>query len=449
MEKHKAVVEKLKKLLDKHPVMKEDLEKSLRKAVDISQHGDHKNDIAPLDSNLYKAIDKELGGKGWPKSAEAYYDYLDNYLRLIPNEIPSKEYPGAWTSDGTKNGYNQKVYDLLCQSYWLIDQDISEDPKKIRTIQSYDEFADWLVDFANAWGAFLDTEESLTKATLASFENDDMYNMEWYNGNKSTWTTFNQFFYREFNNADPGTGKSPLRPIASPDDNTVIVSPADCTYQADYPINEKGEVLAKEGTRLKHTHSIGTIEELLTGSNMDEETKKRMKEYAKSFYGGTFIHYFLSPFDYHRFHTPISGKVLEITPIDGQVYLNVLSSDGQFHAPDHSESDDTKVGYEFTQARGLIIIDGGANVGKVAVLPIGMCQVSGVMMYDGTDPSLPNVKAKKYVVKGEEFGKFRFGGSDIIMLFEKPPQDLYMFRKDPSHIPIHFQYGQTSVYYNK
>ena len=52
----------------------------------------------------------------------------------------------------------------------------------------------------------------------------------------------------------------------------------------------------------------------------------------------------------------------------------------------------------------------------------------------------------KNVEKGQEFGKFKFGGSDIIMLFEKSYKDLYMFTKDPSHNPIHFQYGQTAVY---
>jgi hypothetical protein len=141
--------------------------------------------------------------------------------------------------------------------------------------------------------------------------------------------------------------------------------------------------------------------------------------------------------------------VLEITPIVGQVYLNVLMQGGQFDAPDDAESDDTLVGYEFTQARGLIIIDGGEDVGKVAVLPIGMCQVSGVMMYDGTNPELPVNLTNADVVKGQEFGKFRFGGSDIIMLFEKPQDDLYIFKNDPSHVPIHFQYGQTAVYVNK
>lgn len=438
MEAHKLVVEKLKKLLDANPEMKSDLEKSLKQAVKLSRTGDEKKHIAPLNENLYWAIDNELKGCGWPQTAEQYYDYLDHYVRIIPNEENDPEYPNAWKSDGTKNGYNQKVYDLLCQSYWLIDQNLEDDPaKKIRTMQSYTDFADWLVDFANAWGYFLDTQESLTVASLNSFEADSMYNMPWYNENKPSWTTFNQFFYREFNGSDPKTGLSPLRPISSPDDNTNVVAPADCTYTAFYPIID-GDVLAPTGTRLKHTHSIGTISELLDNS-----------EYAKDFENGTFIHYFLSPFDYHRFHTPVSGKVLEIRAITGQVYLNVNMGDGQFHAPDSSESDDTQVGYEFTQARGLIVIDAGDEVGKVAVLPIGMCQVSGVMMYDGTDKSLPVNLTDQTVVKGQEFGKFRFGGSDIILIFEKPPKDLYMFRNDPSHIPIHFQYGQTAVYVNQ
>jgi hypothetical protein len=59
-----------------------------------------------------------------------------------------------------------------------------------------------------------------------------------------------------------------------------------------------------------------------------------------------------------------------------------------------------------------------------------------------------NLQGKK-VVKGQEFGKFRFGGSDIIMLFQKPPTEIYMYKYDPGHTPIHFQYGQASVLYNK
>ncbi len=422
---HKVVVEQLKSILDANPEMAESLEFSLKKAVNLSKNGDATNNISPLNADLYKAIDKEFNGKGWPETVSDYYDYLDIYVEMIPNESRDPDYPNAWKSDGTKNGYNQKVYDLLCQSYWLIDQEIVEG----KTMQSYPEFADWLVSFAIAWGTFLDTEASLTPESLQSFKEDvnedgeSVYNFPLYADGESSWKTFNNFFYRQFNQANPNTGISPLRPIADPENNITIVSPADCTFKAFYPIDENGNV---EEVTLKGTHTIGTVDELLEFS-----------KYGENFYGGTFIHYFLSPFDYHRFHTPVSGKVLEIFPVQGKVYLNVeMKEDGQFDAPDGGEN-----GYEFNQARGLVIMDAGPEVGKVAILPIGMCQVSGVNMYTDLQG--------KDVVKGQEFGKFRFGGSDIIMLFEKPPKDLYMFQKDPSLNPIHFQYGQTAVYWNK
>ncbi len=416
---HAPVVEKLKMILSEDSEMEKALLKSLKSAKDLA------NKV--LNKDLYNAIDNVFDGNGWPTTIAGYLHYTDLYLRLIPNESDDPKYPNAWKSNNKRNGYNQKVYDLLCQSYWLIDQ---KDPETGQTMQSFEKFANWLVDFAKAWGVFLDTEDSLTEESLASFKKDTMYNFPWYSDNEKNWTTFNEFFYRDFNNADPNTGLSPLRPIAEPDNNETIVSPADCTYKQYYPIDQTGNVVDEKGVTarvsLKGTHTIGTVDELLNSS-----------EYSKDFYGGTFIHYFLSPFDYHRFHTPVSGEVLEIKRVDGKVFLNVeMGPDGQFDAPDGGED-----GYEFTQARGLVIIDTKSDVGKVAILPIGMCQVSGVKMYKEL--------LGETVVKGQEFGKFKFGGSDIIMLFEKPPAELYMFTNDPGHAPIHFQYGQTSVYWNK
>ena len=378
-----------------------------------------------LNSDLYNAMNDEFNGNAWPTTIENYYDYLDMYVRLVPDESNDPNYPNAWKSSDSSNGYNQKVYDLLCQFYWLVDQKASGTNT---SMHSFPKFADWLVEFAMAWGSFLDTTDSLTKESLYSFKHNPMYNYPLYADNASSWTTFNEFFYREFNHADPTTGISPLRPIAAPHDNKTIAAPADCTFKAEYKIDTAGNVVDHHGavvnTRLKHTHAIGTVKELLDNS-----------EYAEDFYGGTFVHYFLGPYDYHRFHTPVHGKVLEIKDIQGRVYLNVNMIDGQWHAPDGAED-----GYEFKQARGLVIVDAGPEVGKVAILPIGMAQVSGVMMY--TD----KIKSGQEVVKGQEFGKFRFGGSDIIMLFEKPQKDLYLFKRDPGHVPIHFQYGQATIY---
>jgi len=49
------------------------------------------------------------------------------------------------------------------------------------------------------------------------------------------------------------------------------------------------------------------------------------------------------------------------------------------------------------------------NVGIVAIVPIGMSQVSAVNM---------TLKPERDVAKGIEFGYFTFGGSDIIMLYQ-------------------------------
>lgn len=406
-------IKDLRALLNDDPSLKEALKKSLKMAVDTAEE--------KLNPDLYSAINRVFKGNGWPKSIPNYMDYLRLYVRLVPNEENDPCYPLAWKSTDDKNGYNQKVYDLLCQFYWLVNQPINE---KGETMQSFEKFAEWLIGFAKAWGAFCDTKASITHETLMSFKHNPGYNFELYADHEDTWDTFNKFFFREFNQANPVTGITPLRPIADPENNQTIVSPADCTYKKAYPIDDQGNVTE---VVLKHTHTIGTIHDLLKGS-----------EYEKDFYGGTFVHYFLGPFDYHRFHSPVKGKVKEIRAIHEKVYLDVImQEDGQWDAPDGAGN-----GYEFHQARGLIIVDAGPVVGKIAVLPIGMAQVSGVDMY--TD----KIKTGDHIVKGQEFGKFKFGGSDIIVLFQKAP-DLYLFEKDPGRNPIHFQYGQTIAYWNE
>ncbi|NOQ27173.1 MAG: hypothetical protein GQ564_17570 [Bacteroidales bacterium] len=78
-----------------------------------------------------------------------------------------------------------------------------------------------------------------------------------------------------------------------------------------------------------------------------------------------------------------------------KVFLDVvIKSDGTFDAPDGSEN-----GYEFSQTRGLVVLD--SPIGLVAILPIGMAQVSSVNM---------TTVVGSYLNKGDEFGYFLFGG---------------------------------------
>ena len=101
--------------------------------------------------------------------------------------------------------------------------------------------------------------------------------------------------------------------------------------------------------------------------------------------------------------------IRESYAIHGKVFLDVNITDGQFDAPDDSDG-----AYEFYQARGVITMDTTGSpmgdLGIVAIVPIGMCQVSSVNMIATPGTIVP---------KGEEFGYFLFGGSDIIVLFQE------------------------------
>jgi len=106
--------------------------------------------------------------------------------------------------------------------------------------------------------------------------------------------------------------------------------------------------------------------------------------------------------DYHRYHTPVAGTVKEVRNIHGRVYMDVRRNpDGTLDVVDG----DT---YQFNQERGLIVID-SPKAGLVAVLPIGMAYVSSVNLTAEVGAELQ---------KGEEFGYFMFGGSDIITVYQ-------------------------------
>ncbi|MEM9291914.1 MAG: phosphatidylserine decarboxylase [Acidobacteriota bacterium] len=330
-----------------------------------------------LDRGLYLALD-------WPLNLDAYLSYLEQFSHWIPQQSPNP----VWLDPGTPE--HQEVYDRLCHFYYLIDQPVG--PFGL-VAQDIPWFSDWLVRYANAWGDFLNTPQSFNDRVLESFikyspkyrVQDSMIDGQ--PNNPSGWLTFNQFFARELN---PG-----LRPIADPGDNTTVVCPADCTFKAKYDIDQNSQI---PEITLKGTHRFASIPQLLEGS-----------AYADAFAGGQFVHYFLGPYSYHRFHAPVSGVVKECYPIHGKTYLEVNLSDGQFDAPDSSEG-----GYEFFQARGVYIIDTTGSphgdVGVIAVVPVGMCQVSSVHMLATVD---------RGALKGDEFGYFLFGGSDIIVLFQE------------------------------
>ena len=333
-----------------------------------------------LDPELRDALE-------WPGDLPEYYDYLRRFIRWVPQQTDAP----AWKTSAPEERYAKEVSDRLAHFFWLVDQKVGDDEAAIA--ESHEDFQRWLTDFARQWGSFLDTPDSFDQELLDSFvANAPEYTIEesLVDGRPnapSGWLTFNQFFARELN--------AGLRPVQEPGDNRVVTSPADCIFQHSFDIDGDSNIPA---TTVKNTHQYGNIEQLIEGSR-----------YADAFAGGTFVHYMLPPSSYHRYHVPVSGRVEESFVLSGRVYMEVDLEDHQLRSKDSTQS-----GYEFTQVRGVLTLDTSnspdGDIGIVAVIPVGMSHVASV-----TQTTSPGTE----VAKGEEFGYFQFGGSDIIVLFQE------------------------------
>jgi len=282
------------------------------------------------------------------RDTDSFLTYLDAFVTFIPTE-------------------HEFELRTPLKLYYIVDQAPGDQLNRDKT------FTGWMKKLIETWGQFLDTPASASG--IPSFAAQPNYNIGDYFVAPSGWLTFNQFFARE---VKPGK-----RPIAEPHNDRVIVSPADSTFQGKWDIDANSKVTVKGIT--------WPVAQLLDGS-----------PYQNAFEGGIFIHMFLRPDDYHRYHVPVAGVIKEVRNIHGRVYMDVARQpDGTLYGIDGET-------YQIDQERGLIVID-SPEVGLVAVLPVGMCFVSSVNL-------TPEVGAR--LQKGDEFGFFLFGGSDIVMLFQ-------------------------------
>ncbi|KAF3011712.1 hypothetical protein E8E14_009608 [Neopestalotiopsis sp. 37M] len=319
-----------------------------------------------------------------------------------------------WTPSESVQG--RDIYLTLCVFYFVMDQDpVGQQQTAINPSQIQDgqpiitELSQWIIDFAKQMGQYMDTPASLTQESYQSFMRSAPYNLSecQYVENDPTggFNTFNALFSRYV--------KEGTRPIYKPHDDTQIVFPADSTLDDIRPVDldsDNSDVVILKNLPWK-------ISDLLDNSNIPS---------GVDFNGGVWMHAFLGPNDYHRQHAPVRGKVIHASVIPGLTYLNVVAEPDDSIpgsptrlrpvrpiANDVDAPDDP--GYQFMQARGCIIIE-TESLGYVAVLPIGMAQVSSVIMEDSIANATPACPVK--VKKGDPISYFKFGGSDIVVVFQ-------------------------------
>ena len=320
------------------------------------------------------------------KTLEEYYAFVDWAAKAMPwSVLPNPPY--------------STLYDKIDQSldyfYFVNDQPLQELKGKgyyNNSLQYHEPYRTWLINFTKDWGAYLSKEESWKDEYYKKALEDKRFGLDkgWYEDH-AKWKTFNDFFARYLKSPDQ-------RPIASPDDPSIVASPADSKPQGTWKIDKNSNILHKGGVTIKS--NVFKSVPILIGEG---------SAYRNSFASGTLTHTFLDVNDYHRYHFPIGGTIKEVRIIKSDDAVGgVISWDAKAKK---YLLDSNNPGWQNIETRGCVIID-TKKYGLVALLPIGMSQICSVN-FEHT------FKVGSTVRKGDMLGYFLFGGSDFVMLFQR------------------------------
>jgi len=188
----------------------------------------------------------------------------------------------------------------------------------------------------------------------------------------NSFKTFNEFFYRKL--------KKSARPVECPDDPYRLVSSADCRLMVFESVHE-AKTLWIKGREF-------TVGRLLGDA---------YKSHAERYVNGALAIFRLAPQDYHRFHSPIDGTVGPMTYISGEYYTV------------NPQAIRTALDIYGENARKVIPID-SPQFGRVMIVAVGAMMVGTIRT---------TVTEGQQVARGQELGYFAFGGSTLVVLFEK------------------------------
>lgn len=317
------------------------------------------------------------------QSLSEYYDLVEWSTKCMPWDIvPQPE---------GRDLFN-RIDQSLNYFYWLVDQDLDELKDKDYyhpSLQYHEPFRTWLVNYTKEWGRYLSTPDSWNAEYLKIVKSNEKFGLGngWYE-DPSNWECFNDFFARKLSSPS-------ARPIAEPSNSSVVVSPADSEPQGIWPIDSDGLMVQKEGVVIK-SRRFRSTEELLADSR-----------YRSDFKNGTMTHTFLNVHDYHRYHFPMSGKILELKDIPGD---EAIGGDVVFDPDTKTYIIECGVPqWQAIETRALVVLE--TEYGKVAIMPIGMSQICSCVWAS-------EFKEGDEVKKGDPMGYFLFGGSDIVLLFQ-------------------------------
>lgn len=320
------------------------------------------------------------------QSLGEFYDFIDWNVRQLPWDVMIHHSPDE---------YGRTLYGRTDQGvgyFWfIVDQPLDELKDRgffYPTVEFVEPFASWLSTYSNTWAEFLDTEESWNDTYYNMVKDDPDWGLDkgWY-GEGNLWRTYNEFFARSLVSPD-------VRPIST---DYEVVCPVDSWPKQTWKIDDNNQLQYPQDLQIK-TAKISDIAQLIGDDS----------QYKDAFAGGTLTHTFLDVNLYHRYHSPVNGVLKELRKVPG------VSAGGGYTLWD----DDTKLyyyqndlGFQMVETRACAIIE-TEEFGLVAMMPVGMSQICSVNW-------LPSLHVGQELKQGDEMGFFQFGGSDVVMIFQK------------------------------
>jgi len=223
-------------------------------------------------------------------------------------------------------------------------------------------------------GSYASNEISANK--IPEFKQKFNINMNDFEDKK--YITFNEFFSRPLK-----PGARPMTPMWPNErlNNNIVISPADCRLTVFKTIKDAQKVWIKG-----REFSVGSL------------FSKYYSRLARHFKGGSIAICRLAPQDYHRWHMPVRGLQTHHLGVKGDLFsVN----------PKAVQERELNV---FGENKRQIAMFKTHEYGKVAMIIVGATLVGSIVVTG---------KNQRINYRGEEHGYFQFGGSTIILLFEK------------------------------
>jgi phosphatidylserine decarboxylase len=193
--------------------------------------------------------------------------------------------------------------------------------------------------------------------------------------------SFNEFFTREL--------KAGRRPVAA--DPRAVASPVDGC------VSECGRI--EHGRLLQAKGRDYALTDLLAD-----------QPWAAAFAGGSFATIYLAPFNYHRIHMPIAGRLLDTIYVPGRLFsVNGTTARGVARLFARNERILTLFGG--VPGRFAVVLVGALNVGSMATVWAGDITPAQRRVVTRLPPAAVTLE------KGAELGRFNMG-STVILLFE-------------------------------